>query len=257
MTDELIAGKDTSVYASVKYRIKEAIVEEVERQAEEQRRLVEDRDALLEAVEAFFEAERTSIRSGRLADMALADGAKLRLMDAAQRAASWRATRPAHKPPWHWEYHPTTGEPIALAGPYGDILIATGDGSRSWIETSRAHLDLIASAPELLAENTLLRGALDRIVHAETDALKAHKAATLGAAALDRLSDGPGTEHDLIRIEELKAENKRLVDGLVGALLLLEIGDFRNGNERDGFDLGEAAANRTIGQIRQALRPPP
>lgn len=52
--------------------------------------------------------------------------------------------------PWSWEYHPDVKEPVALVANERDVLLATGDDGRSWIEISAEDARLIAAAPDLL-----------------------------------------------------------------------------------------------------------
>lgn len=52
--------------------------------------------------------------------------------------------------PWFWEYHPDVKKPIALVANQRDVILATGDDGRSWIDVSDGDANLIKAAPDLL-----------------------------------------------------------------------------------------------------------
>lgn len=53
-------------------------------------------------------------------------------------------------PPWWWEVRRGDRMPIALVSKSGDVLVASGDGERSWAIVSEDHMRLLAAAPDLL-----------------------------------------------------------------------------------------------------------
>jgi hypothetical protein len=65
---------------------------------------------------------------------------------------------------WSWEHHPDRpGGRIALSAGGRDVILAAGDGGRSWLEVSDEDARMIEALPELLAACRSALAAMDSL----------------------------------------------------------------------------------------------